>query len=100
MAKTDNASILYGQPHTSDSTRKSSTLILRVPSNLCHGSTADTRVATVFQKAVYKVKVLLNMGENVTQNVYSNVKRINKTNFAATCWLLIELPVLILTYLK
>ena len=99
MAKTENASILYGQPHTLDSTRKSSSHILRVPSNLCHRSTADTRVVTVFQKAVYKVKVLMNMGENLTRNMYSNVKRINKTNFAASCWLLIELPVLILTYL-
>ena len=39
------------------------------PSNLCHRSAAESRVGTLFQKAVYTVKVLLNMGENVARNM-------------------------------
>ena len=44
-----------------------------------------------FQKAVYIVKVLLNMGETVARNTYSKLKRINKANFATSCWFLISL---------
>jgi len=40
---------------------------------------------------IYTVKVLLKMGETVTQNMYSKLKRINRTNFAASSWLLISL---------
>jgi len=36
-----------------------------VPSKLCHRSAADSRVGTLFQKAVYTVEVLLRMGETV-----------------------------------
>ena len=54
-------------------------------------SGADSRVGTWFQKALYTVKVLLKMGETVAQNMYSKLKKINTTNFAASCWLLISL---------
>ena len=64
---------------------------IQVPSNLFHRSAADSRVGTLFQKAVYTVKVLLKMGETVARNMYSKLKKINKTNFAASCWLLISL---------
>ena len=30
------------------------------------------------------------MGETVGRNMYSKLKRVNKTNFAASCWLLIS----------
>jgi len=39
----------------------------------------------LFQKTVYTVKVLLKMGETVARNMYSKLKRINKTNFVASC---------------
>ena len=52
---------------------------------------AHTRVGTLFQKAVYTVKVPLKMGETIVRNMLSKLKRINKTNFAASCWLLISL---------
>jgi len=46
---------------------------------------------TLFQKAVYTLKMLLKMGETVARNMQSKLKRINKTNFVANCWLLISL---------
>jgi len=39
------------------------------PSNLCHRSAADSTVGTLFQKAVYTVKVLPKMGETVARNM-------------------------------
>jgi len=35
----------------------------------CHLSAADSKVDTLFQKAVYTVKVLLEMGETIARNV-------------------------------
>ena len=54
-------------------------------------SVADSTVGTLFQKAVYTVKVFLKMWETVARNRDSKLKRINKTKFAASCWLLISL---------
>jgi len=57
----------------------------------CTNSAADSSVGTLFQKAVYTVKVLLRMDETVARNIYSKLKRINRTNFAASFWFLISL---------
>ena len=65
--------------------------VTQIGCNLCHRSAADSRVSKLFQKAVRTVKVLMKMGETVARNKYSKLKRINKTNFAASCWLLISL---------
>ena len=46
----------------------------RVPSNLCHRSAAESRVGTVSQKALYRVKVPLKMGETVTQTCRASLK--------------------------
>jgi hypothetical protein len=37
--------------------------------SICHQLAADSTVGTLFQKAVYTVKVLLKMGENVARNM-------------------------------
>ena len=63
--------------------------MISATNNLCHRSAADSRVGTLFQKAVYTVKVLLKMDETVARNMLRKLKRINKTNFAASFWLLI-----------
>jgi len=42
-------------------------------------SPVGSRVSTLFQKAVYTVKVLLKMGETVARNMYTRLKRINKS---------------------
>jgi len=39
------------------------------PSKLCHRSAEDSRVGTLFQKAVHTVEVLLKMGETVARNM-------------------------------
>ena len=52
--------------------------VQQVSSNLCHRSAAEGRVDTLSQKAIYTVKVLLKMGENVARNMYSKLKRTNK----------------------
>ena len=49
--------------------------------NLCHRSAVDSRVGTLFQKAVYTVKVLLKMVETVVRKMYSKLKRIKETKF-------------------
>jgi len=59
----------------------------QIGSNLCHRSATDSSVGTLFQKAVYTVKMLLKVGETVSRNTYSKLKRTNKTNFAVSCWL-------------
>ena len=42
---------------------------LALPPNLCHRSAADNRVGTLFQKAIYTVKVLLKMGETIARKI-------------------------------
>jgi len=59
--------------------------------SLVHRSATESRAGTLFQKVVYAVNVFLKMGETVARNMYSKLKRISKTNFAASCWLLISL---------
>ena len=58
---------------------------------MCHRSAADGRTGILFQKAVYTVKVLLQMDETVAWDMESKLKGINKTKFAASCWLLISM---------
>jgi hypothetical protein len=55
-------------------------------------SPVGSTVGALFQKAVYTVKVLLKMGEIITRNIYSRLKRINKNEIC--CILLVTYIIL------
>jgi len=55
------------------------------------GLAAGNTIGTLFQKAVYTVKVHMKMGETVARNMQSKLKRINKANFVASFWLLMSI---------